>query len=215
MTDGRLRRFSSGSQPSPFHTQSPFITSARARTTSSMAILGGAPMTIRCAIVTSGQSLRDDATRVWDVIQGTEADASYEWHPQILDKARLTGSLLLVALTAACGTLAFFSLLSTMKDTRTGACSFFLTVGDLSSSSVHVPLSPGHSTRPPLVRHEPTRPARASSSLCCSPPSPSSWSSSVGALRTTASRMTTFSPSTARPSSWSSSAGCCTLRLSL
>lgn len=56
---------------------------------------------------------------------------------------RLTGSLILVAFTAAFGSLAFFSLLHSVKSLRSGALSFFLTVSSATVSgrttlTVHV-----------------------------------------------------------------------------
>ncbi|EIW72609.1 hypothetical protein M231_05164 [Tremella mesenterica] len=52
----------------------------------------------------------------------------YAWHPEIIDNTHLTGSLILIALTAAFGTFAFFSLLHSLTDLRSGVCSFFLTL---------------------------------------------------------------------------------------
>jgi hypothetical protein len=52
----------------------------------------------------------------------------YTWHPEIPDGNHLIGSLILVALTAGFGTLAFFSLLHSYLDLRSGPCSFFLVV---------------------------------------------------------------------------------------
>ena len=52
----------------------------------------------------------------------------YSWHPEIIDNDHLTGSLFLIPFTAAIGSLAFFSLLHSIRDLRSGACSFFLTV---------------------------------------------------------------------------------------
>ncbi|KAK1923432.1 hypothetical protein DB88DRAFT_453623 [Papiliotrema laurentii] len=52
----------------------------------------------------------------------------YSWHPQIIGNDHLTGSLILVALTAGFGSLAMFSLLHSIRDLRSGATSFFLTL---------------------------------------------------------------------------------------
>ncbi|KAL7423820.1 hypothetical protein Q5752_001404 [Cryptotrichosporon argae] len=50
----------------------------------------------------------------------------YAWHPEILDNTHLTGSLILVAITAGVGSLAFLSLVHSMYDLVSGAGSFFL-----------------------------------------------------------------------------------------
>ena len=68
------------------------------------------------------------STRPLDVHVQKLSLQSYAWHPQIMDDDRLTGSLILVALTAGFGSLAFFSLLHSISDLRSGFCSFFLTV---------------------------------------------------------------------------------------
>ncbi|WVO17876.1 hypothetical protein L204_105574 [Cryptococcus depauperatus] len=52
----------------------------------------------------------------------------YLFKPWIPGNQHTTGALLLVALTAAFGTLAFFSLLHSALDLKSGACSFFLTM---------------------------------------------------------------------------------------
>lgn len=52
----------------------------------------------------------------------------YNWRPQIPSGNGPTGAHILVALTAAFGTLAFFSLLHSASNLRSGAASFFLTV---------------------------------------------------------------------------------------
>ncbi|ODN84157.1 hypothetical protein L202_00161 [Cryptococcus amylolentus CBS 6039] len=51
----------------------------------------------------------------------------YDWSPWFPGNKHTTGALMLVALTAAFGTLAFFSLMHSVMDLRSGMCSFFLT----------------------------------------------------------------------------------------
>lgn len=64
---------------------------------------------------------------------GVATDIRYSWHPQIIGNDHLTGSLILVALTAGFGSLALFSLLHSIRDLRSGATSFFLTVSGSSA----------------------------------------------------------------------------------
>lgn len=52
----------------------------------------------------------------------------YAWQPQVPGGTRLTGSLILVALTAAFGTLALIALLVAIRNLRVGAAAFFLTL---------------------------------------------------------------------------------------
>lgn len=53
---------------------------------------------------------------------------SYAFKPWIPGSTHTTGALVLVALTAAFGTLAFFNLLHSIRDLRSGLGSFLLTV---------------------------------------------------------------------------------------
>jgi hypothetical protein len=57
----------------------------------------------------------------------------YNWRPQIPSGNGPTGAHILVALTAAFGTLAFFSLLHSASNLKSGAVSFFLVVSELPS----------------------------------------------------------------------------------
>jgi hypothetical protein len=57
----------------------------------------------------------------------------YNWRPQIPSGNGPTGAHILVALTAAFGTLAFFSLLHSASNLKSGAISFFLVVSRLPS----------------------------------------------------------------------------------
>ncbi|WVQ85534.1 hypothetical protein IAT38_007700 [Cryptococcus sp. DSM 104549] len=60
----------------------------------------------------------------------------YTWRPWFPGHDHTTGALLLVALTAAFGTFAFFALLHSIRDLRSGACSFFLTFFTLLLSTI-------------------------------------------------------------------------------
>jgi len=52
----------------------------------------------------------------------------YEWKPEIIDDRHLTGSLILVALTAGFGSVLFLNLLHSALDLRSGLSAFFLTL---------------------------------------------------------------------------------------
>ncbi|WVQ85538.1 hypothetical protein IAT38_007704 [Cryptococcus sp. DSM 104549] len=52
----------------------------------------------------------------------------YAWRPWFMGHTHTTGSLILVAFTAVLGTLALLSLMHSIMDLRSGACSFFLTI---------------------------------------------------------------------------------------
>ncbi|GFZ43129.1 hypothetical protein JCM24511_00848 [Saitozyma sp. JCM 24511] len=60
----------------------------------------------------------------------------YAWYPEVLDKTHLTGSLILVAITAGFGSLAFLSLVHSIVDLASGFCSFTLTLISALLSSI-------------------------------------------------------------------------------